>query len=199
MRRRLVTILAGALAVIGLPAGLAASGSFLPEDHGLPPEKALLEQNAARVQAEARAEAAGRAKPSDRFAGRPRPQLNGQPPTGVVELSSPFRAEEYTLRSVGWQTVVGGERVTLYAGSLGSDPAQGVVVVTTASLPVANRPADLRNEVDPTERFAAQAFPAPARDGALEVRSAHGMRVELTSQSGARLAFDVATRKYVKG
>ena len=45
----------------------------------------------------------------------------GQPPTGLIELPSPFPAREYLLGPIGWQELTDGGRLTVYAGALGSD------------------------------------------------------------------------------
>jgi hypothetical protein len=199
MRRIALVLVLPALAAIALGPAVAAGDAPAPEDRGLPSEKASLEQHAAQVQAEARASAAARGKPDDPLAHRPPAQSNGRPPTGVLELSSPFRPDQYLLGSVGWQSVDQGERTTLYAGSLGSDHSQGVVLVTTASLPPASRAPNLRDELDGSESFVTKAFVAPSRRGSLEVRSARGDRVLLASPDGATVVFDVSARRFVEG
>jgi hypothetical protein len=152
---------------------------------------------AALVAARVAGHAAGGPKGVDPAVLRPAPQPPAPAPVGIVDLPSPFPAARYLLDEKGWQELAGGERISVYAGALGADHRQGVVVVVTETLPKPHRTADFEHELDEDARFSAAAYPTPARDGAVRLIAAHAALLTLAAESGASFVFDVAARRYV--
>jgi hypothetical protein len=174
----------GISAIIAGAAALLAGGGVTAPGQGLLAEKAALEAHAAAVQAFARAREALAVKPADPAAARP-PALRPEPsPEGLVELPSPFPTREYLLEPTGWQRIAGSRRLTVYAGALGADRARGVLLVVTTALPSAD------------ERIVAP-YPAPSRNGSLQLVAARGDVLVLRDESGGTLSFDVSARRYM--
>lgn len=80
-----------------------------------------------------------------------------------------------------WGGFIDGNRFTLYAGSLQSDPDQGVVGLVT-SLPGGKR---------------IEKFVSPSKHGALRIVSEQNNRVTLIATDGTNFYFDIPTRQFV--
>jgi hypothetical protein len=141
--------------------------------------------------------AASNPKGVDAAALRPAPQPPAPAPVGIVDLPSPFPAARYLLDEKGWQELAGGERISVYAGALGADHRQGVLVVVTETLPKPHPRPDFEHELDEDARFSAAAYPTPAREGSVRLIAAHGALLTVAAESGASFVFDVAARRYV--
>jgi type IV secretory pathway VirB10-like protein len=176
--RRLAGIALAAAALTALPAG-AASTAGAPS---VSPEKSALEDHVQQVEAAGRAREAFAPKPVDPSLARPAPAAPGPPPTGVVELPSPFPTREYVLGATGWQQLASGRRLTVYAGASGTDHALGVVVVVTTEAATENR--------------TVATYPASGSRGPLTLVGARGDVVLLRDADARPVAFDVSTRRY---
>ncbi len=170
-------------AVIAGAGALLAGGGVTAPGQGLPAEKAALEAHAAAVQAFARAQEVLTVKPADPAAARPRALRPEPSPEGIVELPSPFPAREYLLQPTGWQQIAGSRRLTVYAGALGTERDRGVLLVVTTALPAAD------------ERTVAS-YPAPSRNGSLQLVAARGDVLALRDETGRTVSFDVSARRY---
>ncbi len=127
------------------------------------------------------ARAAALDKPADLCAQRPVAGQSADLPrlTGIIEGEmAPFRAEDVLILNQ-WQENIAGRWVHVYAGRLGNDPAQGVVIVTVEGSADGGR------------------FPAPLAGGALRIVAAQGARLTLQDEAGALLYFDVPALRYV--
>jgi hypothetical protein len=168
------------LALTGLT--LLVSGGASTAGPGLPPEKEALEQHAALVQALGKAQAALVPKPNDPAAKRLAPHPAERPPSGLVELPSPFPAREYLLAATGWQELMGDRRLTVYAGSLATDRRQGILVAATTG-PGAD------------ERIVA-VYPESTKNGPVEIVAARGRTLTLRDSAGETSTFDLTTRRF---
>jgi hypothetical protein len=137
-------------------------------------------------------------KPRDPVSRRPVAEPPAPPPSGLVELPSPFPASRFLLDPIGWQDVGAADRVTAYAGSLGTDHEQGVVVVVRASLPKRHDVPDLERETDPDDRYEYRSYATPAKAGPVRISAARGYRLTLRAADGTELVFDVAARRYAR-
>jgi hypothetical protein len=174
----------GIAAALLCSAATIAGGAATATDPGASTEKTALAQRTAAVRQAARAQEAAHPKPVDPAVTRPRSVPDGPPPTGLVELPSPFAAREYVLGAIGWQSVSGDRRLTAYAGRLGDEEAQGVIVIVTTSIPA-------------NERQAADVYPAPANGGALRIVGARRGMLLLRDERGETLSFDVSARRFL--
>jgi hypothetical protein len=113
---------------------------------------------------------------------------SSQLPPGTIstELQGPFSSSDYLTKN-GWWNEANGEFYDVYAGSLGSEPSQGVIVVFTGPL------SDTQGAVKPSLR----AFPSRGQDGALKITSASGWVLTLTAADGVQYRFDVKTLQYL--
>jgi len=170
-----------------ISAVIAGAGTLLAGGGGTAPgqgpfaEKAALEAHAAAVQAFARAQGFLTAKPTDPAAVRPRALRPEPSPEGIVELPSPFPAHEYLLQPTGWQQGTGSRRLTVYPGALGTERDRGVLLVVTTT-------ADERD---------VESYPAPFRNGALQLVAATGDVLTLRDETGRTLSFDVSARRFM--
>lgn len=89
----------------------------------------------------------------------------------------------------GWWNEANGTDYDVYAGAVGGDPSQGVVVVFS-------RPTD-----DPTQtgNVSLTPFPTSGQDGSLQMISSSGWTITLQAADGVQYEFDVATESYVQG
>lgn len=127
------------------------------------------------------ARAAALEKPSDLCAQRPAAGQSANLPrlTGIIEGEmAPFRAEDVLILNQ-WQENIEGRWVHVYAGRLGDDAAQGVVIVTVEGSGDGGR------------------FPAPVAGGALRIVAAQGARLTLQDEAGNEVFFDVPALRYV--
>ena len=115
-----------------------------------------------------------------RFAHR----ASAEPPwrRGVLATGlSPFPESAFVIENQ-WQELVTGRHVSVYAGSIGFDRTQGIVVVveTSPGGAKARRPS---------------AYRTAARVGALRITRARGLTLELRAARGKRYVFDVLRRR----
>jgi hypothetical protein len=108
------------------------------------------------------------------------------PGTISTEMQGPFSASDYVTENAWWNEE-GGKFYDVYAGAMGSDPSQGVVVVFTGPLGGA------QSAGAPSLR----AFPSAGRSGALRITSAEGWILTLHAADGATYRFDVKTSQYL--
>jgi hypothetical protein len=105
------------------------------------------------------------------------------PPTGIYENErtkySGIKFEMAVKNS--WFGLVGGNRVTIYAGALLDDPSQGAIML---HLMLPNR--------SYFERVL-----TPVKQGALQVVDEHNNRLTLATADGATTYFDVPARRFV--
>src|SRR5207302_7589222 len=106
---------------------------------------------------------------------RPAPLPPERVPTGLLELPSPFPAQQYLLGATGWQQDAGGDRLTVYVGALGSDRRQGVLVVVTTSAAMDERTVEI--------------YRAPVRGGSLRLVAAQDGVLVLRDEGGRELSF----------
>jgi hypothetical protein len=102
-------------------------------------------------------------------------------PSGIIESGlAPFPGSAYQFENQ-WHDVLDGEHVNVYAGAMGDDPLQGVIVVRTTSL-------DLMSAGPP------EIFTTDQRVGTLRIVSAKDAILTLQSSQGRRFSFNVVTR-----
>ena len=101
-------------------------------------------------------------------------------------IQPPFSSEEYLMTNAWWNETRG-RLYDVYAGALGSDQSQGIVVVFRRFVddPTQTRPVSL------------EAFPTGRRDGELTISRAAGWILTLKAADGAVYRFDVKTSQYV--
>jgi hypothetical protein len=109
-------------------------------------------------------------------------------PPGTIntEMQGPFSASDYAISNAWWNEA-GGRFYDVYAGSMGSDPSQGVVVVFSGPL------GDAQSSTAPSSL---RAFPSPGQHGTLRITSAAGWILTLTASDGVKYRFDVKTSQY---
>ncbi len=166
-------VLVAGTALLALPAAMA-----LAANSPTPPAKDMREfappPSVRPVPAEARV-----AKPLTATA-RPEPEWR----RGIIDSGlAPFSAQQYRFENQ-WQDVVGGKHTNVWAGAAGDDPNQGVVVVRTTSLDLA-------------EVGRAEVFRTPGYTGPLRITDAHGTVLTLISATGATFTFNVEGRQMV--
>jgi len=121
------------------------------------------------------------------------PNPNGQPPaelatppepewrTGIIEdHAAPFPGSMFRLENQ-WQQVAGARHLNVYAGALGEDPQQGVLIVQTTPV------ADLANPSAPVF------VQTPTRAGALRIVSENGTVLTVRAEDGSTYLFDAAS------
>jgi hypothetical protein len=100
--------------------------------------------------------------------------------SGVIDSGlAPFPAAMYQFENQ-WHEIVNGAHLKVYAGSLGKDASQGVVVIQRISLD---------NDAEPPQEIR-----APAGVGSLRITAAQGTLLTLKSSQGAAFTLDAATR-----
>jgi hypothetical protein len=103
---------------------------------------------------------------------------------GIIDSGqAPFSAHQFIFQNQ-WQDVVGGKHTNVWAGAAGDDPQQGVVVVRTTTL-------DLAQAGSP------EVFITPSRTGALRITDAQGTVLTLVDSTGATFTFHVESRQLV--
>lgn len=128
-----------------------------------------------------RARAAAVDKPLDLCAERPAAAENDLPRlTGIIEGEMvPFRPEDVLITNQ-WQEVVNGRWTHAYAGRLGQDAAQGVLIVSVEGSPDGGR------------------FLTPLGGGALRLLAVEGARLTLQDETGALFTFDIPAMQFVE-
>lgn len=121
-------------------------------------------------------------------AGQPPPELATPPDpewqTGIIEgHAAPFSGSVFQLENQ-WQQVLGERHVNVYAGALGEDRQQGVVIVQTTHV------ADLAHPSNPVF------VRSPARTGALRIVEERGALLTLRALDGSTYTFDVASASF---
>jgi len=108
-------------------------------------------------------------------------------PAGTVssELPPPFSSSDY-LTVNGWWNQANGLDYDVFAGSLGGDASQGVVVVCKEPALGTTGSGD----------GSCAAFPTSRPTGALQIEGASAWTLTLQATSGATYSFDVATESY---
>jgi hypothetical protein len=97
------------------------------------------------------------------------------------EQEAPFPSSQFSILN-RWQKDRDGVHIAVYAGSLGDDPDQGVVVVATTPLDLSDAAWSL--------------YPTPTRSGAVRILAASGSVVLLQACAGDHFGFDIDTRSY---
>lgn len=162
-----LTLLAGGAAVFAAP-GATVSDPVLSSKLGV--EQQLVNQ---RAQA-----------PNDKAARNP---SAARPPAAAPEAwasgifdesDAPFAAARYTIAN-RWQEDFGGHHVVIYAGSLGTDGGQGVLVVMVYSMD--------------SSTVVSKEFIWPKHQGGLRIASANGRLLKVISAAGPALTFNADT------
>lgn len=120
-------------------------------------------------------------KPLDPCSEKPDDQEPGMsnPPTGMLEdIQPPFPPMKYDITTI-WQDYVDGILTRVYAGALGEDLEQGVLVVTQY------------------DRVGGGEFFLPEKEGALTIISNDGLRLNIQTKNGRQLIFDVAAMMFI--
>lgn len=101
------------------------------------------------------------------------------PPTGLLEdIQPPFPPMKYAITSI-WQDYVDDLLTRVYAGALGEDPVQGVLIVTQQNT------------------MGGGVFFPPDKKGALTIISFDGLRLIIRTQTGDELIFDSASLQFI--
>lgn len=120
-------------------------------------------------------------KPLDPCSQRPvaqEPETSSYP-TGLLEdIQPPFPPMKYAITST-WQDYVDGLLTRVYAGALGEDPGQGVLIVTQQN------------------SMGGGVFFPPQKNGALTIISFDGLRLIIHTQTGDELIFDSASLQFI--
>lgn len=180
-----------AVAVIALVTG--AGAAFATADAGAtvgwPPAKAQAWQ---REQAEiAAARAHPRPKPASPQNAAPPHQPDPTPAAGIDNAmhQGPFPAMTFLVRNF-WQGPVGPDWLLAYAGAT-RVPADGSV--QQGGLRLYREARDANGDLELQE---IGAFPAPGAVGAVTITAAGGDVLQLRTDSGGVLSFDLRTRQY---
>lgn len=107
-------------------------------------------------------------------------------PEGLFEISQAPLPKGYYAIENQWQSDSYGSHFQVYAGSLVSDPAQGVVIFRATSF-------DLRPRA-----VAAGEYLTPTKGGAVRIVAVDGQRLALVARDGDVFTFDVGMRAFVK-
>ena len=104
----------------------------------------------------------------------------GQRETGIIEHPSvPFSRTEYVITNA-WQDMVDGEYVLVFAGTLATDPEQGVIIVFRESLRQFRR------------------YSTPTKSGTISIVDTKGLRLIIrSSYNNLIYYFDVPAQKFV--
>ena len=98
-------------------------------------------------------------------------------PSGIFDdQEAPFPAAQYLVQN-RWQQDVGLNHVVVYAGALGSDESQGVLVLQILSMDLS--------------RVSTREVLGSSGSGALRITAAAGHILTVRSDSGSTLRFDV--------
>jgi len=107
-------------------------------------------------------------------------EFKEQRKTGIIQYPPvAFSSSEFIITSA-WQDLVNGKYVLVFAGTLGSDPEQGVVIVMLES------PRQTREYLTPT------------KSGAISITDVKGLRLVIRSLDNSEIYyFDVPAQKFV--
>jgi hypothetical protein len=118
-------------------------------------------------------------KVADPSVARPSPGAVAWEEGIMADDESPSR--DYLVRN-RWGGTVQGRQVVVFAGASASDATRGVVLVQVVSADGGSSPP--------------RAFDTPSASGAVHVVAAHGSRLTLAADEGARFVFNVATLRF---
>ena len=179
--KRLTWIGVVVVAVVGIGIGTVVAGS--PVTAGWPAAKAQLYDQEQRALAQARANP----RPKLPSAGlAPAAQAAPQRQAGIIAMrQGPFPRSTFDVRDV-WQGPVGSDWVLAYAGAAPDAPAASP---TRGAIRVYTETADLHLTLLGT-------FPAAEGTGPLTITAISGTLLQLRTDSGATLTFDLQTRQY---
>jgi hypothetical protein len=148
----------------------------------LPPEKQKLLQREEQQYQEALSQGGPSPNVANPKSAATAPTSAPQPwPEGVFDIQQAPLSQDYVIENQ-WQANLDGH-VQVYAGSLNSDPSQGLVVVLVTS-------ADLTPGMP-------EAYRTATKSGPLRIIASNGQRLSLVSRTGALFAFDVPARRFV--
>jgi hypothetical protein len=106
-------------------------------------------------------------------------QVEGQRDLGIIEYpTNPFPSTEYVITNA-WQELINGNYVTVFAGALGSNPKQGVIIVQMEA------PRQTRQ------------YLTPDQSGVTKITSAKGFRLVVETSDSKRYYFDVPAQRFV--
>lgn len=179
--KRLVWIGVVALVVLSIGVGTVVAGS--PVTAGWSAAKAALYDQEQQALAQARANPRPKL-PSARLA--PAAQAAPRRQAGIIAMrQGPFPRPTFDVRDV-WQGPVGSDWVLAYAGAVpdapGASPTRGAIRLYTES-------ADLHLTLLGT-------FPAAEGTGPLTITAESGNLLQLRTDDGTTLSFDLQTRQY---
>jgi hypothetical protein len=195
--RRTVVVALSASAALALLVFVGFARAIATGDQKEESEREGIAAMRAQLQEEARAVALTHPKP-DPLSARPLPTPDPPPPTGIIEVASPFPASQYLIEQIGWQSVDGNRRTTVYTGVVGRDREQGVILVGAFPIPPPNPPPRFFADSDETAVIDFDVFPTPTRSGSLRIVDATDMVLTLLDDDGKELRFDVASRRYLR-
>jgi len=167
-----LVLLAGGAVAVAAPGASRVSS--------LASEKAAIEANYAAQRRAAPTNAPFQA----RSAQRPSSASTPEPwPSGIFDESeAPFPAGRYAIVN-RWQQDFGGHHVVVYAGALGSDPSQGVVVVMVYAMD--------------SSAVSIQELTSSSRQGQLRIGNVLGRVLTLRSSTGTGLTFDAEAMRFL--
>lgn len=121
---------------------------------------------------------------NEKIAQRPLSISTPEPwPAGIFDESeAPFPAGRYGIVN-RWQQDFGGHHVVVYAGALGTDPLQGVLVVMIYAMD--------------SSTVSIQEIRSSGRQGALRIGSALGRRLTVRPATGVALTFDAEAVRFL--
>ena len=128
---------------------------------------------------------------SDAAIARPSPSsvdsTQNFPSAGTItdQFAPPFSGSQFTVNTEWWN-YSGGTYVRVFAGSLGTDTSQGVIVVLTGPI----------NNPGGTSAPSLQAYPSPSKDGTLTITGSRGWSIDLSAADGATFVFNATTNSY---
>jgi hypothetical protein len=171
--------LASVVALLVLVGGDGVIASAEPAGKLLPKAQA----DFAVQQTLAAARAHPRQKPGE--GGRPAPQPRPARRAGIIEMrQGPFPATEFAVRNV-WQGPIGSAWLLVYAGAK-RGPGGGA---DQAAVRVYSETPDLHMTLVGT-------FPVANQVGSVRIAGANGHRIELQTDNGSRVAFDLLTQQF---
>lgn len=182
-RRRQIWLTAAVIAVVGPGAALSiGAAGWADRAPSAAERKAQVIRDLDQANADQRARAPKMAKgPRPAVADRPAAAPNAWDEGVFDTREAPIPSGVITVTSM-WGQTDGDVYYSVYAGTSGVDPKQGLLVVRTYAV---------------TGEFRGTAsYPAPAGTGPLRIVAATGHRLRMTTGAGAALVFDVDTRRF---
>lgn len=173
------------LAAIGTAILAVGVGAALAEQSGLPSGKAQAEAFRAQQMVEARAHAAPKlAHPSPPPPSSPQPRY-----AGIQDMhQGPFPPSDFVIRNF-WQGPVGSDWILVYAGAPGNQGLPGPDTTGQGAL-------RLYTEAANYDSSYLGIFSAPSGDGPLTITAVSGDVLQLRTDSGQTLSFNLQTHQY---